>query len=112
MGRRHHDSPGCLGSAFLQQGAGVGGGRQRDAALSDHVDWPSLLDAILATGAGEVWVTHGFTEPVVRWLGEQGVEARAVQTRFEGERDDEASDAGGDGGTGGSGKPPEEELVS
>jgi putative mRNA 3-end processing factor len=57
--------------------------------LSDHVDWPGLLATIEATGAGEVWVTHGFTGPVVRWLTEQGLDARAVQTRFEGERDDE-----------------------
>jgi hypothetical protein len=26
---------------------------------------------------------------VVRWLNERGIEARAVQTRFEGEQDDE-----------------------
>ena len=56
--------------------------------LSDHVDWPSLLAAVDATGAGEVWVTHGFTAPVVRWLKEHGVDARAIQTRFEGERDE------------------------
>ncbi len=57
----------------------------RGFVLSDHVDWPSLLAAIEATGAGEVWVTHGYTAVVVRWLQEHGVDARAVQTRFEGE---------------------------
>jgi putative mRNA 3-end processing factor len=72
----------------------VRGARRRRALdrgfpLSDHVDWPGLLATIEATGAGEVWVTHGFTGPVVRWLTEQGLDARAVQTRFEGERDDE-----------------------
>jgi putative mRNA 3-end processing factor len=61
----------------------------RGFALSDHVDWPGLLAAIEATGAGEVWVTHGYTGPVVRWLRDRGIDARAVQTRFEGERDDE-----------------------
>jgi putative mRNA 3-end processing factor len=61
----------------------------RGFALSDHVDWPSLLGAIEATGAGEIWVTHGYTGPVVRWLQEKGVDAKAVQTRFEGEQDDE-----------------------
>jgi putative mRNA 3-end processing factor len=61
----------------------------RGFALSDHVDWPSLLNTIDATGASQVWVTHGFTGPVVRWLQEKGIEARAVQTRFEGEREDE-----------------------
>jgi putative mRNA 3-end processing factor len=71
----------------------VRGARRRQSldrgfALSDHVDWPSLLAAIDATGAGEVWVTHGFTAPVVRWLQAKGLDARAIQTRFEGERDE------------------------
>jgi putative mRNA 3-end processing factor len=63
-------------------------GLDRGFPLSDHVDWPSLLAAIEATGASRVWVTHGFTHPVVRWLREHGLEAVAVQTRFEGEQDD------------------------
>jgi hypothetical protein len=32
-----------------------------------------------------VWVTHGFTGPMVRYLGDQGLEVRALATRFEGE---------------------------
>jgi putative mRNA 3-end processing factor len=60
----------------------------RGFPLSDHVDWPSLLAAIEATGASRVWVTHGFTLPVVRWLREHGLDATAVPTRFEGEQDD------------------------
>lgn len=60
----------------------------RGFALSDHVDWPGLMAAIEATGAGEVWVTHGYTGPVVRWLQERGIDSRAIQTRFEGERDE------------------------
>jgi putative mRNA 3-end processing factor len=61
------------------------------------VDWPALLAAIEATGAATVWVTHGFTGPVVRWLRERGLDAHAVQTRFEGEQDDDAGgrDEGG-----------------
>jgi putative mRNA 3-end processing factor len=53
--------------------------------LSDHADWPSLQRAIAATGARRILVTHGFTETMVRWLTEQGYEARAIRTRFEGE---------------------------
>jgi putative mRNA 3-end processing factor len=64
----------------------------RGFTLSDHVDWPSLLAAIAATGAGRVWVTHGFAGPVVRWLREQGLDAQAIATRFEGETDDTAAD--------------------
>jgi putative mRNA 3-end processing factor len=60
----------------------------RGFPLSDHVDWPSLLAAIEATGASRVWVTHGFTLPVVRWLREHGLDATAIPTRFEGEQDD------------------------
>ncbi len=63
----------------------------RGFPLSDHVDWPGLMDAIAATGAEQVWVTHGFTGPVVRWLRERGLDARAVQTRFEGDADDDAA---------------------
>jgi putative mRNA 3-end processing factor len=62
----------------------------RGFPLSDHVDWPALMAAIDATGADRVWVTHGFTGPVVRWLRERGLDAHAVQTRFEGEIDDDA----------------------
>ena len=45
-------------------------------------------------------MTHGYTGPVVRWLQEKGVAARAVQTRFEGERDDEAAEDTGPLGSG------------
>ena len=60
----------------------------RGFVLSDHADWPGLLETIAATGASSVWVTHGYRSALVRWLGDQGLEARAVDTRFEGERDE------------------------
>ena len=65
----------------------------RGFALSDHVDWPALTGTIRETGAERVWVTHGYTNTVVRWLGEQGIDAHVVPTRFSDERDDS-----GDGG--------------
>ena len=60
----------------------------RGFVLSDHVDWPALLATIDATGAETVWLTHGYTAVVTRWLKEQGKDAHAVATRYEGERDD------------------------
>ena len=33
-------------------------------------------------------MTHGYAGVLARWLREQGLDARAVATRFEGERDD------------------------
>ncbi|MGN6391602.1 MAG: ligase-associated DNA damage response exonuclease [Gemmatimonadales bacterium] len=89
-------------TAFVSGWMAVRGTRRRRAvdrgfAISDHVDWPSLLAAIDATGAEEIWATHGYTGVLVRWLREQGRSARAVETRFEGERDepDSADDVGG-----------------
>ena len=89
---------GKYAAAFASGWMRVRGARRRRGVdkgftLSDHVDWPQLLTAIDATGAELVWVTHGFTGPVVRWLSERGIEAKAIATRFEGERDDAAVDA-------------------
>jgi putative mRNA 3-end processing factor len=85
--------------AFASGWMHVRGARRRRSVdrgfvLSDHVDWPQLMAAIEATGAQQVWATHGFTGPVVRWLQEQGLDARAIETRFTGERDDAAVDEG------------------
>jgi putative mRNA 3-end processing factor len=60
----------------------------RGFVMSDHVDWPGLLGAIKATGAERVRVTHGYAPVLARWLAEQGMDALALATRFEGERDD------------------------
>jgi len=65
----------------------------RGFVLSDHADWPALLEAIDATRAETIWVTHGYRAPLVRWLAEHGRQAIAVQTRFEGEQEDANSDA-------------------
>lgn len=81
---------------MLVRGARRRRGVDRGFVLSDHVDWPQLLSAIAATGAERVWATHGFTGPVVRWLESQGYDARAIATRFEGERDDAAVDEPGE----------------
>jgi putative mRNA 3-end processing factor len=81
----------------------VRGARRRQAVdrgftISDHVDWPSLLAAIDATGAGRVWATHGYTGVLARWLRERGLDAQALETRYEGERDDTTEAAKGDDG--------------
>ncbi len=73
----------------------VRGARRRRAVdrgfvLSDHADWPELLTAIRATEAETVYVTHGFSEEVVRYLNETGTNALPLKTRFIG--DDDARD--------------------
>lgn len=57
----------------------------RGFVLSDHVDWPGIMETVAATGAQRVLVTHGYTPPVVRWLGEQGLEAYALETPYQGD---------------------------
>ncbi|AIM37083.1 mRNA 3'-end processing factor [Sphingobacterium sp. ML3W] len=57
-------------------------------ALSDHADWNGLIDAIRATEAEKIYVTHGFTSVFARYLTEQGLDAEAVSTQF-GVEDDE-----------------------
>ncbi len=65
--------------------------RNADAgfALSDHADWKGLLQAIKATGAEKVFVTHGFQAALSRYLQEHGIEAGEVKTEF-GEDEDPA----------------------
>ncbi|MBT1708650.1 ligase-associated DNA damage response exonuclease [Fulvivirgaceae bacterium PWU5] len=60
-------------------------GADRGFALSDHADWESLNTTVRETGAERVYVTHGYTEIYTQWLREQGLEAHAVKTHYEGE---------------------------
>jgi putative mRNA 3-end processing factor len=57
----------------------------RGFVISDHADWPALLDTITATGAGRVITTHGHAEPLARFLREQGIESSVMRTAWEDE---------------------------
>lgn len=59
-------------------------GIERGFVLSDHADWPGLNRAIDATGAENIYVTHGYTETFTRWLCERGLNAQVVPTEFGG----------------------------
>lgn len=56
-------------------------------AISDHADWSGLLQTIRATGAGKVFVTHGFTSVLARYLEENDVPAEVVRTAYGGEEE-------------------------
>ncbi len=93
--RRFGDYADAFASGWMQlRGARRRRGVDRGIVLSDHADWPGLLQAIEATGAGRVYVTHGQVAPMVRWLCEGGRDARAFATEY-GDEDDaaEARDA-------------------
>jgi putative mRNA 3-end processing factor len=63
--------------------------RQIDLPLviSDHADWDGLTATIAATGAGEVWVTHGEEDALVHWCLTSGRKARPLRIVGYGEED-------------------------
>jgi putative mRNA 3-end processing factor len=59
-------------------------------ALSDHADWDGLLRTIKATGAGRVFVTHGFQSAFSRYLNEENIALAAeVKTQYGNEDEEE-----------------------
>jgi len=60
-------------------------GYDRGFVLSDHADWPALLQTIAETGAQRVLATHGYAEPLARYLSHQGLESAVIRTAWEGE---------------------------
>ena len=66
-------------------------GVDRGFVMSDHADWPGLQQAISATGAERVFVTHGQVNVMVRWLKEQGLDAQAFMTEYGEEEEAEPS---------------------
>jgi putative mRNA 3-end processing factor len=77
-------------TAFASGWMAVRGIRRRRAGdrgfvISDHADWAGLLWAIKQTEAENIYVTHGYTDILTRYLTENGWSAQVVQTQFEGE---------------------------
>lgn len=62
-------------------------GFDRGFVLSDHADWPALLQTIHDTGAHRIFTTHGYADTLARYLGEAGLEASPLSTAYEGETD-------------------------
>jgi putative mRNA 3-end processing factor len=54
------------------------GGIELPLVISDHADWDGLTATIAATGASEVWVTHGQEDALVHWAQTQGLKARPL----------------------------------
>ncbi len=104
--------PSAVGSPWLRQfepyELGVcsgwmqlrGARRRRNAdvgfVMSDHADWRGLNEAVLATGAENIYVTHGYKSIFAKWLsGQYGLNAQTVDTLYEGEAlEQQDADAG------------------
>jgi putative mRNA 3-end processing factor len=86
---------GKASTAFASGWMSIRGHRRRRAAdrgfvMSDHADWDGLNQAIRATEAERIFVTHGYTSQFARWLTSQGYDADIVETEFDGESLDAA----------------------
>lgn len=70
------------------------GARRRRSAdrgfiLSDHCDWNQLNEAIKATGAEHIYVTHGYKSVYAKWLRDAyALNAFEVDTLYESEGED------------------------
>lgn len=61
-------------------------GYHRGFTLSDHADWPGLIETVKATGAYKVWVTHGQCEVFARYLRErEKLDAMALSSLYTGD---------------------------
>jgi putative mRNA 3-end processing factor len=67
------------------------GGIELPLVISDHADWDGLTATIAATGAGEIWVTHGQEDALVHWCKSRGLAARPLD--LVGYGDEEESEA-------------------
>lgn len=67
--------------------------RQRGVELpliiSDHADWPELVQTIRDVGAGEIWITHGRDDALTLQCQAMGLKARALSLVGFGEEDGE-----------------------
>lgn len=75
----------ALCSGWMQlRGARRRSGVDRGFVLSDHCDWDQLNEAVLATGAENIYVTHGYQTSYAKWLSERyQLNAVEIKTQFE-----------------------------
>ena len=57
----------------------------RGLVLSDHADWPALLQTVRDVSAPRVLATHGHPEVFARYLTSVGIASGVIRTAWEGE---------------------------
>ena len=88
MKRFKHPQTAFASGWMAVRGARRRRGYERGFVLSDHADWPGLIQTVKDTGAKTVYVTHGQSDVVSRYLQESlNLEALPLDTLFEGEED-------------------------
>ncbi|MEO6917085.1 MAG: ligase-associated DNA damage response exonuclease [Chitinophagaceae bacterium] len=61
--------------------------------MSDHADFKGLIEAVKATGAETIYLTHGFQAAFSRYLTDIGFDAREVKTEYGGEEEESLASA-------------------
>lgn len=89
--RRFPDPVAAFASGWMRVRARA---RQKGVELplvvSDHADWDELTETLDELSPGEVWITHGREEALLRWCELKDQPARAL--RLVGYEDDEGGD--------------------
>jgi putative mRNA 3-end processing factor len=81
--RRFGDASTGFCSGWMRiRGARRRRGYDRGFVLSDHADWPALIRTIEESRAQKVLLTHGYSDALVRYLRERGVDAAALRTAY------------------------------
>ena len=76
-------SPGRLPLAGCRSGVAAGEvAFDKGFVISDHCDWPGLLQTIAEVKPEQVLVTHGFKDTFARYLNENGQQAALLQTSY------------------------------
>ena len=100
--RRFPDPVACFASGWMRVRARARQGQiELPLVISDHADWDGLTNTVAATGAGEVWVTHGQEDALVHWCQTRGLKARPLDIVGYGDEDetDGVSPGGENAGT-------------
>lgn len=84
--RRFGDASTAFASGWMRvRGVRRWRGYDRGFVVSDHADWDELVQTVRETGARRVLLTHGYSDALVRYLREGGLDAATLRTEFEGE---------------------------
>ena len=77
--RRLPDPVVCMASGWMRvRQRAKQRGVELPLVISDHADWPELVQTIAETEAEEVWVTHGREDALVHQIGLMGKRGRAL----------------------------------
>ena len=90
LGRFSKGQNGFVSGWMAVRGARRRRGYGRGFVMSDHADWPGLVESVKGSGASQVYVTHGQSTVLARYLSEvEGISAEPLEGHFEAERFDD-----------------------